>query len=93
MILVDTLMTYAYYGGQLRSWCHMATDNLQDDGLAELHEMAAKLGLERKHFQPDPRVPHYDLVVSKQAEVVKLGARLVTRRELLKRCERKRTRR
>lgn len=50
-------------------WCHMWAD--KDE---ELHEMAAKLGLKRSWFQPHHRVSHYDLVPSKRALALRLGA-------------------
>ena len=54
-------------------WCHMTADTPE-----ELHEMAKKLGLRREwcsdHTQPHSRTLHYDLVPSKRARAVKLGA-------------------
>lgn len=48
--------------------CHMVADSL-----AELHEMAEKLGL-RRHFQHKARYPHYDVCLSKRALAIQLGA-------------------
>lgn len=48
--------------------CHMVADTP-----AELHAMAAKLGV-RRWFQNDASTPHYDICLSKRAEAVKLGA-------------------
>jgi hypothetical protein len=44
------------------------------DSLKELHAMAWKLGMPRSWFQADPDLPHYDLVPSKRAKAVRLGA-------------------
>lgn len=48
--------------------CHMMADTL-----AELHEMADKIGVARRHYQ-DTRIPHYDVCKSKRAQAVRLGA-------------------
>ncbi len=54
-------------------WCHMTADTPE-----ELHEMAKQLGLQRTwcsdHTQPNSRELHYDLVPSKRARAVALGA-------------------
>ncbi len=49
--------------------CHMYADTLN-----ELHTMAAKIGLKRSWFQTQSIVMHYDLVPSKRAHAIKLGA-------------------
>lgn len=69
MILVDTT-----FG----KWCHMASDSLE-----ELHEFALKIGLKRGWFQNKKNRPHYDLMKSKKKLAIELGAKEVTRRELL----------
>lgn len=53
--------------GRMRM-CHMLADSLD-----ELHEMADKIGVNRKWFQNE-RYPHYDICKSKRATAVKLGA-------------------
>lgn len=59
-------------------WCHLTADT---EG--ELHAFAAQLGLRRSWFQKkgdrDYRW-HYDIVPSKRAQAVRLGAREVDRR-------------
>ena len=59
-------------------WCHLTADTE-----AELHAFAAKLGLRRSWFQKksdrDYRW-HYDIVPSKRAQAVRLGAVEVDRR-------------
>ena len=48
------------------------------DTEAELHLMARKIGVARKWYQGD----HYDVTQSKKAEAIKLGARLITWKQL-----------
>jgi hypothetical protein len=55
--------------------CHMWADSL-----AELHEMAAAIGMDRDWFQP-LSFPHYDVSLSRRALAVARGATEVTRRE------------
>ncbi len=78
-ILVDQLRGYET---KLRhkTWCHMVSDTSE----AELHEFAARLGLKREWAQLRPKASaaHYDLVPTKRALAVKLGAVEVTGREL-----------
>jgi hypothetical protein len=52
-------------------WCHMTADTLD-----ELHEMAAKIGMRREWFQASHLLHHchYDLVPSRRARAVQLGA-------------------
>lgn len=58
-------------------WCHLTADTEQ-----ELHTFAARLGLRRSWFQKksdrDYRW-HYDIVPSKRAQAVRLGAQEVDR--------------
>lgn len=61
--------------------CHMLPGGV--DQLEELHAMAQKLGIARRHFQGSDkaRTPHYDICKSKRAEAVKLGAVEIDRRQ------------
>ncbi len=54
------------YGRMLM--CHMLADSLD-----ELHEMADKIGIQRKWFQ-NKNVPHYDICQSKKVLAIKHGA-------------------
>lgn len=86
MILVDKIVEY---GGEMlrkqnlhsRFWCHMVSDESAD----ELHAFAAKLGLRRSWSQERPKssAHHYDLVPSKRALAVMLGAVEISSRELV----------
>jgi len=50
------------------------------DTIAELHEMAALIGMRRDWFQPFS-FPHYDVAQGRRAEAVKLGAVEISRQE------------
>jgi len=58
--------------------CHMYADTD-----AELHSMAAAIGMKRAWFQPRGGLPHYDLVPARRRAAVKLGAVEHSRRELV----------
>jgi len=58
-------------------WAHL----ISDDSYDELHEFAALLGIPRQGFQGD----HYDVPAHLHAQAVRLGARPVTGRELVRR--------
>lgn len=76
MILIDPIRCY-----RGRWWCHMVSDTSE----AELHTFAERLGLKRSWFQrrPAASAAHYDLVRSRRAEAVRLGATEVTSKELV----------
>lgn len=61
--------------------CHMIADT--DD---ELHEMAEKIGIQRKWFQcpPEHYYQHYDISLTKRKMAVSLGAVEITSRELVR---------
>ncbi len=82
MILVDPLTPHVTAGRKTR-WCHMVSDVGED----ELHAFARKLGLQRSWFQrrPAASAAHYDLMPSRRAHAVMLGAVEVTSRELVRR--------
>lgn len=67
-------------------WCHMTADSER-----ELHDFAARLGLRREWYQVGGRkvwhwyLSHYDLVPSKRALAVRLGAQEVILREMAER--------
>lgn len=58
-------------------WCHMVADTVE-----ELHEMARRIGVPRKHFQEDPIHWHYDLMPTRRADAVHKGALEVTARDI-----------
>jgi len=75
-VYVDNMFDTALYKTQWRQssfyWpraCHMWADTL-----AELIEMADRIGLKRSWLQNNKKLPHYDLTESKRALAVKCGA-------------------
>ena len=59
--------------------CHMLADTV-----AELHAMADRIGVDRKHFQLGTRhgdVPHYDICMAMRRLAVAAGAIEIGRRE------------
>ncbi|MCP4201886.1 MAG: DUF4031 domain-containing protein [bacterium] len=70
-------------------WGRMLLSHMAADTRGELERMARRLGLQPEWFQGswdvrDRRWPHYDLCQSKRREALRLGARPVTCRELIK---------
>ena len=80
MILVDSISGYETKL-RYKQWCHMVSDTSED----ELHAFAVKLGLRREWAQLRPKASaaHYDLVPTKRALALRLGAIEVTSRELV----------
>lgn len=75
-VYVDELVIHANAWGPFRGGsCHMTADTLD-----ELHAMAAAIGMRRSWFQPQS-TPHYDLVPSRRARALELGAVFVSARE------------
>ena len=60
-----------------RRWAHLVSDESYD----ELHDMAERLGLERRWFQGD----HYDVHTELREHAIVLGAVPVPSRELVRR--------
>lgn len=86
MILVDGETTYPASmtrGLRHRTWSHMVSDVSAE----ELHAFAERLGLKRAWSQERPKASahHYDIIPSKRALALKLGAVAVTGRELVTR--------
>jgi hypothetical protein len=77
MILVDSLQQHAVSPLGPRAWCHMVSDT----SMTELHAFAAQIGMKRAWFQGD----HYDLVASRRAAAVRMGAAEVSSQDLVKR--------
>jgi hypothetical protein len=65
--------------------CHMIADTL-----AELHEMADRIGVKRKWFQEGKALPHYDICQSKRALALKYGSLIIDRKQLVERIRKHR---
>lgn len=69
-VYVDELVVYPNARGIFRAGsCHLSADSAE-----ELHAFAAKIGMKRAWFQDHRLLPHYDLIASKRALAVALGA-------------------
>ena len=65
--------------------CHMIADTLD-----ELHEMADRIGVNRKWFQNNSLHPHYDISLGKKMMAIEFGARQIDSKELIKIIQEKR---
>lgn len=68
MVYVDTMK--AKYGRMLMS-------HLLADTITELHDMADKIGIQRKWFQDAKSAPHYDICQKKVVRALDNGAKLI----------------
>lgn len=60
-------------------WCHLLADD--ED---ELHAFAARLGMKREWFDPRGGVGfHYNVTPPKRALAVRLGARIINKRDVV----------
>ena len=57
--------------------CHMMADTLE-----ELHAMADRIGVARRHFQPLSS-PHYDICLTKRALAIRAGAVETSRQQMV----------
>lgn len=87
MIYVDPIFEGPSIRGN-RFWSHMGTDDHSDAGLAELHAIAARIGMRKAWFQNKPHHPHYDLFPARRAAAIRLGVVAVDRRTYVKKCSR-----
>lgn len=60
----------------------MKMSHLVADSLEELHAMAELLGL-RRWFQARASFPHYDICLSKREMAIELGAKPITKQQLV----------
>lgn len=78
-VYVDSAFIAARVGRVSGRWCHLTADDPE-----ELHAFAERIGLRRSWFQAKPKGRwHYDVVESRRAAAVRLGAQEVTTRALL----------
>lgn len=68
-----------YVDGERNAFGRMVMCHMFADTLDELHQMAARIGMDRAWFQP-LSFPHYDVSLSRRAIAVQRGAVEVDRR-------------
>lgn len=71
----------------------MKMSHMIADTIDELHDMAEKIGIQRKWFQCPPRAsyPHYDICIAMRKKAIEIyGAKEVTMKELVKIIQAKR---
>ena len=80
-VYVDNFRTPARVGRITGRWSHLVTDN---PDLTELHDFAARIGLQRRWFQTSEHAyrPHYDVTESKRTAAIAAGAIAIDVREL-----------
>lgn len=66
-----------------KNWCHLVADSME-----ELHEFAARLGLQRRWFQDKGRYPHYDVTMTVRDRALRMGAVDADRATLIACCKR-----
>jgi len=85
VIYVDEIKSYAREQIQPSArrcgnqWSHMWCDG----DVEELHAFAKRIGMKREWFQDHRVLPHYDLVPSRRALAIKLGAKVTSLRDYL----------
>ena len=75
---VDAVRSYPDAGLRHRDFCHLLADTRD-----ELHAMAEALGIPRRFFQDHPVRWHHDLPAPLRPRAVALGAREVSRAEVV----------
>jgi hypothetical protein len=91
VIYVDALFTQesrdtrAHFVGTRTGhrWCHCWSGTPGPAGIEELRRFGIRLGLKPSWFQQRSSLPHWDLVPSKRALALKLGARELSLRTWL----------
>ena len=79
-VYVDDFRVRARVGKITARWSHLTAG--PDDDLAELHALAARIGLRRAWFQDKPWPhAHYDVTDSKRLQAIAAGAVPITWRE------------
>lgn len=81
-VYVDPLRDYGVKIGRIGPyWCHMTADTPD-----ELHAFADRIGMKRAWAQHEGRpTVHYDLVPTRRAAAIRLGAIEVTSRQMVSR--------
>lgn len=72
-----------YVGRRRYQMGRMLMSHMIADSLDELHEMAKRIGVDKKHFQDKPGQPHYDICRSKKELAISFDAKLIDDREMI----------
>lgn len=72
-----------YVGKNEYKYGRMIMSHLAADTLEELHLMAERIGVAKKHFQNKIGKPHYDICKHNKQKALELGAVEVNDRELI----------
>ena len=78
MIYVDDMCMRATVGQLNGIWSHM----FSDESITELDEFAERLGLHPRWIQNSRGFIHYDVTEAKRQEALRLGAKLISWRDL-----------
>jgi hypothetical protein len=68
-----------YVDDAVQAWRGQRWAHLMADTLAELHAMAAQLGIPRRAFQNKSSGAHYDVTVALREQAIALGAQPISR--------------
>lgn len=68
-----------YVDDAVQAWRGQRWAHLMADTLAELHAMAAQLGIPRRAFQNKSSGAHYDITVALREQAIALGAQPISR--------------
>ena len=75
-------MIFVDEGWHLMADIHLVGWRIVSLDTEELHAFAARIGLRRSWFQPDPLHPHYDLMGGRRQAAIQAGARRFDYRRL-----------
>lgn len=66
-------------------WCHLLCDDFRPEGLEQLHEFAAQIGVPRRAFHnpSGPARPHYDLRPRFRDDALRHGALELTSEQVV----------
>jgi len=68
-----------YVDDAVHAWRGQRWAHLMADSLAELHAMAAQLGIPRRAYQNKSSGAHYDVTEADRARAIALGAQAISR--------------
>lgn len=72
-----------YVGTREYKYRRMIMSHMIADSLSELHDMAKKIGVDRRHFQDKKNRPHYDICKQNKKLAIKLGAIEISDKQII----------